>query len=239
MIMVLGMLVDDGIVIAENVYAKKRSGMPALQAAKEGTMAVIAPLTASHLTTIVAFLPMLMISGAMGEFISVFPIVVTAVLLASFLEATLILPNHLAHSKTKIKARKDWFEPIAQIYEVFLKRILRWRYLIVVLFIGILMGALAFSTDTIKNFVLFYDNSAEAINVDLDASKGTSLEAMVKLSGDVEDLVLTTIPQDLLVSSLATIGKHSGHELFSHERYENWATIEITLIPKSERELSA
>ncbi len=239
MIMVLGMLVDDGIVIAENVYTKKRTGMSPLQVAKEGTMAVIAPLTASHLTTIFAFLPMLMISGVMGEFISVFPVIVTAMLIASFLEATLVLPNHLAHSKTKTKAKKDWFEPVAQIYEAFLKRMLRWRYLIVVLFIGILIGAFAFSTDTLKDFVLFYDDSAEAINVDIDAPKGTSLKAMAKLSGDVEDLVLKTIPQELLVSSMATIGKHSGNELFSHERYENWATIEITLIPKSERKLTA
>jgi len=238
MIMVLGMLVDDGIVIAENVYVKKRSGMSPLRATVEGTMEVVAPVTASHLTTIVAFLPMLAITGRMGKFITVFPIVVTAMLLASFLEAIFVLPNHLAHSKMKLKKSKDWFEPVARFYERFLKNVLKWRYIVVTVFIGLLIGAFFISNETLKNFVLFYDDSAEKINVDLNAPKGTSLKGMAELTGEIEDLVLETIPEELLVSSMATIGKHSGRRI-SAERYENWATLAITLIPKSERASTA
>ncbi len=238
MIMVLGMLVDDGIVIAENVYVKKRSGMSPLKATVEGTMEVVAPVTASHLTTIVAFLPMLAITGRMGRFITVFPIVVTAMLLASFLEAIFVLPNHLAHSKMKLKKSKDWFEPVTRLYERFLKNVLKWRYIVVTVFIGLLIGAFFISNETLKNFVLFYDDSAEKINVDLDAPKGTSLKGMAELTSEIEDLVLETIPEELLVSSMATIGKHSGRRI-SAERYENWATLAITLIPKSERSSTA
>ena len=234
MIMILGMLVDDGIIIAENVYAKKRSGMAPIKATIAGTMAVIAPVTASHITTIVAFLPMLMITGRMGKFIAVFPVVVTVMLIASFLEAVFILPNHLAHSKTTFKKSKDWFEPIAQFYERILKKVLKWRYLVVVIFIFILIGAIFISSNTIKNFVLFYDDSAEKINVNLDAPKGTSLQAMADLTSEVEDLVLKIIPEELLVSSMASIGKHYRRQI-SAEQYENWATLAITLIPKSER----
>ncbi|GAI86755.1 unnamed protein product, partial [marine sediment metagenome] len=231
MIMVLGMLVDDGIVIAENVYAKKRSGMSPIEATTGGTLEVIPPVVASHITTIVAFLPTLMITGRMGKFIAVFPIVVTVMLIASFFEAIFILPSHLAHSKIAFKKGKDWFEPITRFYERILKKVLKWRYLVVVVFIGILIGAIFISRDTIKNFVLFYDDSAEKININLDAPKGTSLEAMADLTSEVEDRVQKIIPEELLISSMASIGKHYKRQI-SAEKYENWATVGIALIPK-------
>ncbi|MCK4395627.1 efflux RND transporter permease subunit [candidate division WOR-3 bacterium] len=238
MIMVLGMLVDDGIVIAENVYAKKRSGMSPIEATTGGTLEVIPPVVASHITTIVAFLPTLMITGRMGKFIAVFPIVVTVMLIASFFEAIFILPSHLAHSKIALKKGKDWFEPITRFYERILKKVLKWRYLVVVIFIGILIGAIFISRDTIKNFVLFYDDSAEKININLDAPKGTSLEAMADLTSEVEDRVQKIIPEELLISSMASIGKHYKRQI-SAEKYENWATVGIALIPKSERTATA
>lgn len=236
MITVIGMLVDDGIVIAENVYVRKRSGTPSLKATIEGTMAVIAPVTASHITTIVAFLPMLAITGRMGKFITVFPVVVMAMLIASFIEAFFILPSHLAHSKVKLKKNRDWFEPVVHFYERTLKNVLKWRYFVIIVFIGILVGSIFISRNTLKDFVLFYDNSAEQINIDLDAPNGTSLKAMAEITGDAEDLVSNTIPAELLVSSMVIIGEHSRRRGPSAtERYENWATITITLIPKSER----
>lgn len=238
MIMVLGMLVDDGIVIAENVYAKKRSGMSPIEATTGGILEVIPPVVASHITTIVAFLPALMITGRMGKFIAVFPIVVTVMLIASFFEAIFILPSHLAHSKIALKKGKDWFEPITRFYERILKKVLKWRYLVVVVFIGILIGAIFISRDTIKNFVLFYDDSAEKININLDAPKGTSLEAMADLTSEVEDRVQKIIPEELLISSMASIGKHYKRQI-SAEKYENWATVGIALIPKSERTATA
>jgi multidrug efflux pump subunit AcrB len=238
MIMVLGMLVDDGIVLAENVYAKKRSGMSPIKATIGGTLEVIPPVVASHITTIVAFLPMLMITGKMGKFIAVFPVVVTVMLIASFFEAIFILPNHLAHSKIAIKKGKDWFEPIARFYERILKKVLKWRYLVVVVFIGILIGAIFISRDNINNFLMFYDDSAEKININLDAPKGTSLEAMADLTSEVEDRVQKIISEELLISSMASIGKHYKRQI-SAEKYENWATVGIALIPKSERTTTA
>jgi multidrug efflux pump subunit AcrB len=87
---------------------------------------------------------------------------------------------------------------------------------------------------------LFYDNSAEQINIDLDAPKGTSLKAMAEITGEAENLISNTIPAKLLVSSMVIIGEHSRRRGPSAtERYENWATITITLIPKSEREPTA
>ncbi len=238
MIMVLGMLVDDGIVIAENVYAKKRSGMAPVEATTRGTLEVIPPVVVSHITTIVAFLPTLMITGRLGNFIAVFPIVVTVMLIASFFEAVFILPNHLAHVKISLKRKKHWFEPVARFYERILKRVLRWRYLVVIIFLGILVGAIFISKGTIEDFVLFYDDSAEKININIDAPKGTSLEAMAALTGAVEERVQEIIPRELLISSMATIGKHYKRQITA-ERYENWATVGITLIPKSERTATA
>ena len=90
----LGMIVDDAIIITENIYRHIEKGEPVMQAALNGTREVIAPVCASTLTTIAAFLPIFAIGGTMGQFVVVIPVVVSAALLGSLIEALLILPAH-------------------------------------------------------------------------------------------------------------------------------------------------
>ncbi len=99
MIIVVGILVDDGIVVAENIYAHYESGKPALEAAIVGTKEMLGPVFTSILTTIIAFLPFFFLDGFLGKFIWHMALVVIAALLFSLLEAFFILPAHLAHSK--------------------------------------------------------------------------------------------------------------------------------------------
>ncbi len=96
-LMALGIVVDDAIVIGENIYQKREQGLPYVRAAIEGTVEVIPSVTASVLTTIIAFAPLMFVSGVMGKFIAVMPIAVIAMLLISLLESAFILPAHLAH----------------------------------------------------------------------------------------------------------------------------------------------
>ena len=96
-LMALGIVVDDAIVVGENVYAHRQMGKDYIQAAIDGTVEVIPSVVASVLTTIIAFGPMLFVSGVMGKFIAVMPIAVIAMLIISLFESTFILPCHLAH----------------------------------------------------------------------------------------------------------------------------------------------
>jgi multidrug efflux pump subunit AcrB len=99
MIIVVGILVDDGIVVAENIYAHYEKGKPALEAAIIGTKEMVGPVFTSVTTTVFAFLPFFFLDGFLGKFIWHMALVVIAALLFSLIEAFLILPAHLAHSK--------------------------------------------------------------------------------------------------------------------------------------------
>lgn len=107
MIIVVGILVDDGIVVAENIYSHYERGVPALKAAVDGTIEVMAPVTTSVLTTVIAFTPFFFLDGMLGKFIWQMAIVVVASLLFSLVEAFLILPSHLSHSKGLHPHRED------------------------------------------------------------------------------------------------------------------------------------
>ena len=96
-LMALGIVVDDAIVVGENIFQKRQEGMGFVTAAIEGTVEVIPSVLASVCTTIIAFMPMLFVTGVMGKFIAVMPIAVITMLFLSLLESVFILPEHLSH----------------------------------------------------------------------------------------------------------------------------------------------
>jgi len=104
-IMSLGLVVDDAIVVGENIFAYRQQGMSGLEAAIKGVKEMSAPVTMAVLTTVFAFLPLLYITGLMGKFMRVIPIVVISVLMVSLVEALLILPAHLSLSRSSTKIR--------------------------------------------------------------------------------------------------------------------------------------
>lgn len=99
MIIVIGILVDDGIVIAENIYQHYEKGKSPIQAAVDGTMEVIPPIVSAIITTILAFSIFLFLDGRIGEFFGEVSVIVILTLVVSLVEALIILPAHLAHSK--------------------------------------------------------------------------------------------------------------------------------------------
>ncbi|MGB5499424.1 MAG: efflux RND transporter permease subunit [Maribacter sp.] len=99
MIIVIGILVDDGIVIAENIYQHYEKGKTPVQAAIDGIMEVIPPIVSAIITTVLAFSIFLFLDGRIGEFFGEVSVVVILTLVVSLFEALIILPAHLAHSK--------------------------------------------------------------------------------------------------------------------------------------------
>ncbi|MEM9141605.1 MAG: efflux RND transporter permease subunit [Bacteroidota bacterium] len=106
MIIVIGILVDDGIVIAENIYQQYEKGKPPVQAAIDGTMEVIPAIVSAILTTLLAFSIFLFLDGRIGDFFGEVSVVVILTLVISLIEALIILPAHLAHSKALRRNRE-------------------------------------------------------------------------------------------------------------------------------------
>lgn len=100
-ILVLGIIVDDAIVVGERIHAWERKGLSKAEAAAEGTLEVSVPVIFGVFTTIAAFLPILLLDGQMGAFFNAIGAVVVLCLIASLVESQLILPGHLAHRKTE------------------------------------------------------------------------------------------------------------------------------------------
>ncbi|MBL4632128.1 MAG: efflux RND transporter permease subunit, partial [Paraglaciecola sp.] len=115
LIMALGIIVDDAIVVGEDALSHYQNGEDSLQAAEGGARRMLAPVTASSLTTIAAFLPLMLIGGTMGNILFDIPFVIICVIIASLIESFLVLPGHLRHSFHKIhhakpKPTRKWLD---------------------------------------------------------------------------------------------------------------------------------
>ncbi|MHC4610814.1 MAG: efflux RND transporter permease subunit, partial [Planctomycetota bacterium] len=126
LIMATGIIVDDAIVIAEHIHTLKQTGLPPLEAATEGARQMALPVLGSSATTIVAFIPLLFVSGVMGKFIHVLPVVVIAAIVASSFEAFFILPAHLRHGSPEESQASSRFGQVRQRIRARLDAALQW-----------------------------------------------------------------------------------------------------------------
>ena len=120
-VIALGIVVDDAIVVSENVFRHRQLGKPPLQAAIDGTSEVATSVICSVLTTVIAFLPLVYVSGDLGRKIAVIPLVVVSMLLISLVEGLFILPCHLS-SLPERETRESWLSRLPN----FSERALRW-----------------------------------------------------------------------------------------------------------------
>jgi len=118
----LGMIVDEAIVVGENIYRHMEMGKSKLQAAVDGTIEVFWPVVAAATTTVLAFLPMLLIKGEIGVFIKILPVMITVLILSSLLEAFVFLPLHSKEILKILPSKKEIFwEKFQLIYMKMLK----------------------------------------------------------------------------------------------------------------------
>ena len=210
LILVLGMLVDDGIIVSENIYRHVEDGMEPTKAAVIGTQEVMVPVTITILTTFAAFGPLLFMTDIIGKFIREIPKVVIITLSASLLEAFIILPSHLADvikyfKKGIVKHReKPWFEKFKKLYRKFLHISLKGRYLVIAVMIILFIFSLWVAKTQMK-FLLFAGDGIENFLVRAEAKKGTPLEKMNKMLSQVEDIV-AQLPKEELDSYRTYIG---------------------------------
>jgi multidrug efflux pump subunit AcrB len=257
-IMVLGIVVDDAIIIGENIYRKQEEGYGSFKAAVEGTLEVGRPVIFSVLTTMVAFWPLMMASGTMGKIMRNIPVVIILVLAASLVESLFILPAHLERSAAKTAANKSgplkekrsarwlkWF--IDGPYAGLVNFCVSWRYATVTL--GLVLLLLCFGVwqaGWIK-FVFFPQVEGDVMRCYLTMPVGTPMERTQEVIDRIEQAALEAVKEadgrrpegapSLMEYSLMLIGAHSGRGA-TQGSGGHLAQIWINLVESEEREIS-
>lgn len=233
----LGMLVDHGIVIAENIHNYRALGHKPKNAIRLGVGEVLLPIFITVITTIVAFMPLLLIQDTIGNLIKPLPIVISLALIFSFLDAIFFLPTHLSHvplSKSHTQ-EKPWFKKLKQSYGKLLELALKFRYLVVLGFICILGATTILAGNMFKGFVFMEEIGVSSIYVNMEAPGGTSREEMKKLVNEVTQLVKQTIPEHERTIIKEEIGKYHILAFASKGFAPNKGQVAIYLTPLSQR----
>jgi multidrug efflux pump subunit AcrB len=184
MIVVIGILVDDGIVISENIYSHYEQGKSAVQAAIDGTMEVIPAVFSAVTTTMVAFSFFFLVDGRAGDFFSELSVVVIATLFVSMIEAVIILPAHLAHSKAlsnrdyKKNAMERFTDKIMYVmrdrmYAPALRFALNHRLFSVMFIVGLMVITVGGVKGGLIKFTFFPNLERNEIPIDLAMASGT------------------------------------------------------------------
>ena len=185
----LGIVVDDAIVVSENIQQKIEEGMEPKEAAIKGATEMFKPVFMASATTLFTFIPLLMISGTMGEFIKLIPIAVSALIIASLIESFIFLPIHAAHTLKRESKVLSW-DRANRIYSSIIHTIIRYKKTFLFMFL-VLIPILTVLGIKHSKFQLFPRFDTTTINISLKADINTpiekSYEIVNKISKDLYD----------------------------------------------------
>ena len=211
LVLVLGMVVDDAVVVIENCHRYIRNGIHPKRAAIIGASEVGKPIVSSIATTIAAFLPLVLLPGLMGKFMQIIPIVVSLVLVASLFEAFFILPAHIAdwskvrknNNNNKIRKKDIFYNKFRYGYLKYLKKALRRRYWVVAgVFVLFVLAGMAIPVIGVD---LFADDDYGIFFIHVEMPADYKLEATDEIVKYVEDIAME-LPEDELDAIIATTG---------------------------------
>ena len=205
----LGMLVDNGIVVVENIYRHAQMGKPKVQAAKEGTAEVAWPIFASTVTTVAAFFPMIFWPGMMGKMMNTLPKTVIIALIASLFVGLIVNPALAAvfvRAKTSKRKKNEW-GPVLTAYGAFLRLTLRWRSVTVTTAVTVLIMIVSiYFTELRYEFLPTIDPQTASVNV--TGPEGASLESTDRIVRQIEDIVAPE--RENIEFLIATAGKRGS-----------------------------
>jgi len=212
-IMVLGMLVDDAIIIGENITYHMEKGLNPVDAAVKGAVELIGPVTTTILTTVAAFLPMMFMSGIIGKFVIAIPIVVITLLLLSWLESFFMLPSHVAHVTNPNKHPKEraWLLALENIYGWLLEKAIHFRWVTVIVSF-LILGATLFLAKQSLQFQLFPPVGVEEYLIRVTAKPGTSLKDMRQILRRVDQDIRDNTNEEYLDATVSQAGDISMDE---------------------------
>ena len=223
-IIVLGIIVDDAIVVSESIYAEKEANPEEdpIRSTVRGVSRVLVPAAFGVLTTIAAFFPLTMVSGRMGNVFGQIAIAVILCLIFSLIESKVILPSHLAHIKPATKPKffllRIWYliqraisltldAFIKYIYQPVLRFVLPFRYAAVGLFIAILLLVIGLFPSGKLRFVFFPDIFRDSISANLELEQGLPVDYLHQQS---ERIALA------LHETIVELEEESGEKILLH-----------------------
>ena len=171
----LGMLVDNGIVVAEDIRVRLERGVDRMTAAIEAGRTLAIPLLTSSLTTIFAFLPMLLVEGSTGEFVRSLAQVVAILLLASWFLSMTVTPAmcawfmRLPANETAAPAEPSYDSIVYRLYRTILNLLLKWRLAVIALMVGLLVGAVQLLGTVKTEFFPLGDRNQFLVYLDFEA----------------------------------------------------------------------
>ncbi len=210
-IIVLGMLVDDAIVIGENIFRYREAGFSPEEAAIKGLNEVLWPVITTVLTTIIVFLPMITMKGILGKFMREMPIVVSLMLAGSLIESIFLLPSHIAHIKIKKKSErkgKTFFNKIEDLYEKFILITLKRKYFTILFFILFFIGSLILLVTGMK-FILFPSDDGNIAYIKYRTERGTPLNITAEKVKSIEEVLLNWPVSGEIAGFVTTNGQES------------------------------
>jgi multidrug efflux pump subunit AcrB len=205
-LLVLGIVVDDAIVVGENIYRHHQDGKEGLDAAVDGAHEVAVPVVFSILTTVAAFSPLLMVGGTAGKFIFVVPVIVISVIAFSLVESLLVLPTHLSrlyHEKETIRSgvlgwwprfREKFSDSLTALIENYyrphLEKALEWRYLTFAGGLALLVITIGFVSGGWIRFTFMPSVEADYVVALVEMPSGVSAEKTAEAVRRLEQTAL-------------------------------------------------
>ena len=194
LIMVMGIIVDDAIIVGESIFVRRKGGASPLEASVEGLSEVAMPVFTAVITSIVAFLPLMFVGGISGKFISILPVVVITCLAVSLGECLVLLPAHLSHlPDPNVRAENgnpvsrlldaihqgtsrgmEWF--VERVYTPLLSKALNWRYVTVCIAFSVLLLTLGLIQGGILKFSAVPEIDGFVITANVRFPDGTPAE---------------------------------------------------------------
>ncbi len=239
-VIVLGMLVDDAVVVVESIYYRLQRGMNGLDAAVGAMKEVALPVTTAVLTTIAAFLPLMLLPGILGKFMKVIPMVVTLALAISLIEAFWMLPSHIHGAKVNFtkkslmqRARERVIRWIQIKYSKILIKALRWpKMTLITIFLAFTTAIGALSAGLVRvdffasdNLRLFY------VNVEMPTS--TPLQETLRTVLNVEKAVKKHLKDEPDVKDARSVVSYAGQMFTETEPLfgDHVGQIVVSLLP--------
>ncbi len=241
-IIVMGIVVDDAIVVAENIGRMRSRGRNDRDAAIEGTTEVFLPILASIVTTCIAFIPLFYFQGRFGAINKYIPPIIFLMLGASLFESLLILPGHMSSKAPKFLSRRKkagavtkahWFERIENMYGRALEKILPFKLIVFAGFIGLLIFSGWVMTQKMK-FVMFPNEETRDIVLSGNADKTADRIDTANVTRKIEDILKPYIGQEVVGYRTEIARSRRGGEV-----QENRFRMIIEVVPKEKRERSA
>jgi len=235
MIIVLGIVVDEAIIVLENVHRHRQQGLTLREAAIRGTEEVIGPITSGVLTTVAAFLPLMLIPGIMGKFMRVVPMVVCIALIASLFEATVLLPSHIhdwtRRSRHHAKPELPLYIWLRDRYERRLRGCLRRRYVTLASAFALFLAAVA--AVPLVGVQMFGEEDLDYFTVLAKLPEGTSLTETDRVVSKIEAAALG-LPAEELRHVEANSGLYQGRDEWTVRR--NVGQVIVNLVDRRERD---